>query len=186
MVERVAGMSVDEFIRLYEENGPFEILEGKIVAKSLSILGQSVVANELFAALYKYGEVFFKTPFVLSDDPNWVSESRTPELIFIHTERLAKYKAETPDWREKPLYLIPDLVIEIVSPTDLYSAVEKKIVRYLADGVKMLWIVDFQQPAVVVYRAGSNMATCLTANDSLDGGDIIPGFSIFVASIFED
>jgi|SRR5579871_4920970 len=192
MVEKIAGLSVDEFISRYDEQGPFELVDGEIITMSPPISGHSYLGKRLFEAIFRYdpthkfGEAFIETTFAMSDDPNWVKGSRVPDVMFIRTERWAKYVSENLEWRKKPLFIVPDLVVEIVSPNDRYGEVQKKVAKYLADGVQMAWVMDEDAPAVTVFRAGSNVQTTLTGNDSLDGGDIIPGFSISVASIFED
>jgi Uma2 family endonuclease len=192
MVERTIGMTVDEFVNLYDEKGPFELVDGEIISMSPPTYGHGFASRKLFIPLanfveaHKLGEVVTEIPFVLSDESNWVKGSRVPDIMFVLAERIAAYKAQTPDWRKKPLVLVPDLVVEIVSPTDRYSEVQKKVARYLTDGVQMVWVVDPEQRTVVVYRAGSNQQTRVTENESLDGGEIIPGFTISVASIFED
>src|SRR5258708_28839150 len=192
MVERIAGMGVDEFISLYNEKGPFELSDGEIITMSPPKLGHGNSAGNIYYAIRdlaqprKIGRAFMEVPYVLTDDPNWVKGSRVPDVTFIRAERWEKYSSENPDWRKKPLILVPDLVVEIVSPTDRYVDVEKKVMQYLADGVQILWLVNPEHHTVTVYRASSNQPTRLTTNDALDGADIIPGFTISVASIFED
>src|SRR5258707_8787137 len=192
MVERVAGMSVDEFIRLYDEKGPFELVDGEIITMSPPNAGHGNSAGNVYYAIRdlaqsrKLGQVFMEIPFVLTDDPNWVKGSRVPDVMFIRAERWEKYSSEMSDWRKKPVILVPDLVVEIVLPTDRYVDVEKKVMQYLADGVQIVWLLNPEQRTVTVHRAGSNQPTRLPGNDALDGADIIPGFSIPVSSIFED
>ena len=192
MVARTIGMSVDEFVSQYEQQGPFELIDGEIITMSPPNAGHGNSAGNVYYAIRnlaqsrKLGQVFMEIPFVLTDDPNWVKGSRVPDVMFIRAERWEKYSSEMSDWRKKPVILVPDLVVEIVSPTDRYVDVEKKVMQYLADGVQIVWLVNPEQRTVTVYRAGSNQPTRLTTNDALDGADIIPGFTISVASIFED
>ncbi len=89
-----------------------------------------------------------------------------------------------PDWKSKPVILVPDLVVEIISPTDRYSDVQDKIELYLHDGVKVIWVLDPQRSRITIYAQNSKQQITLSAEDSLDGGDIIPGFNIPVADIF--
>src|SRR5689334_7478714 len=114
MVERTIGMSVDEFVRLYDEKGPFEIVDGSVAAKFPQLLGHATIEMKLLEALCtgqsngKPSYAFAETAFILSDEPNWVRGSRVPDVMFIRAERLGAYKAQTPDWRKLPLMLVPD------------------------------------------------------------------------------
>jgi Uma2 family endonuclease len=190
-VERVQALPLEEFVRLYDQEGPFEYIDGERVAVSPTVSGHNVTARTLLLALHPYavanqlGEAFVETPFVLSDTPNWVTSSRVPDIMFFTAERLSAYKASTPDWQDKPFILVPDLVAEVVSPTDRYSDVLEKVARYLNDGVRVVWVVNRQLRNVVVHKAGSKQQTTLQAGDTLDGGEIIPGFTLSLASLFE-
>lgn len=132
-----------------------------------------------------FGEAFAETPFAMTDTPDWVKGSRVPDVMFFTAERLAAYKAATPDWRSKPALIVPDLVVEIISPTDRFTEVEKKVTRYLVDGVRLVWIIDPEAQVVFVYQAGQKQRTRLAADDVLDDGEVIPGFTIRVAALFE-
>lgn len=64
--------------------------------------------------------------------------------MFFEKNRLAAYKEQTPDREEKPFVLVPDLAIEIVSKNDRYSDINDKVMLYLADGVRLVWVIDPQ------------------------------------------
>jgi Uma2 family endonuclease len=193
MISKIGGLTMDEFIRLYEEEGPFELIDGERIVMSPPKFGHSYTANHLLRALMNFilprhlGEAFLETPFVLTspDDPNWVKGSRVPDVMFIRAERLAAYKQANPNWKEQPLALVPDLVVEIVSPTDRYTDINKKIEQYLEDGVPLAWVLDPQRRAVAVHEAGKAQATKFMVGQTLTGGEVIPGFEIAVSSIFE-
>ena len=190
-IERIQALSLDEFVCLYDQEGPFEYIDGERIPLSPIVAGTGIVTKKLYFALDRYcearaiGEVFSELPFVLSDTPYWVTGSRVPDLMFYAAERLAAYKANTPDWQEKPFILVPDLVVEIVSPTDRYSDVQDKVARYLNDGVKVVWVINRHSRTVVVHPAGSKQQTTLQVEDTLDGGEVIPGFTLPVAVLFE-
>jgi Uma2 family endonuclease len=193
MVSKIAGFTTDEFIRIYEEEGPFELIDGERIVMSPPKFGHSYTAYLALLAFIDFirprqlGEVFPETPFVLTtpDDPNWVSGSRVPDLMFIRRERLEAYRQANPNWKEQPLALVPDLVVEIVSPTDRYTDINKKIERYLEDGIPLAWVLDPQRRAVTVHEKGKAQATTFSAGQILTGGEVIPGFEIAVSSIFE-
>lgn len=189
-IERI-GMSMDDFIRTYDEEGPFELLNGERVPLSPNLSPHGWPTRALFRALDQHcsanhlGEVFTEMTFVLLEKSNWVEGSRQPDVMFISAAQYAAYKANTVDREKKPMILIPEAVAEIISPTDRYSDVNLKVDLYLKDGVKLIWVIDPQRRAVMVYRAGSDKPEQLSIGDSLDGYDVIPGFTMPVADLFE-
>jgi Uma2 family endonuclease len=127
--------------------------------------------------------VYAETAFVLLYDANWVRGSRQPDVLFVRAERLEAYRAETPDHADRPLVLVPDLVVEVISANDNYSEVEEKVDRYLGDGVQLVWVVDPRRQVVTVH--GQHTYQKLTVQDALTAGEVIPGFSLPVADIFQ-
>jgi len=184
------GMTIDDFIRRYDSEGPFELIEGEIRPVSPTVLGHNICTRAVFRPVddfvieHQLGEVFTEAPFVLEYTSNWVTGSRVPDVMFVTAERMIAYKQQVPDWASKPLILVPDLVVEVVSPGDKYIEVEEKVARYLEDGVKLIWVVDPQIQTVKVYPLGSSQFTRLTAADTLDGGDVLPEFTLAVKDLF--
>jgi Uma2 family endonuclease len=193
MVSKIAGMTIDEFIRLYDEEGPFELIDGERVAVSpttfghVSLVQRFVVLFTESAVANQIGQAFPESPYTTGapDDPNWVKGSLVPDVMFVYSDRLEAYKQANPKWKEQPLALVPDFVIEIVSPNDRYSDINTKVEHYLADGVKLVWVVDPQRKAIAVHEAGKAQSTIFTSGQTLTGGDVIPGFELAVDRIFE-
>lgn len=78
----------------------------------------------------------------------------------------------------------PDLAVEVVSPTDKPEKIRVKMVHYLAAGV-MLWIVNPETKTVEVYTPGPHVKT-VGIDGTLDGGGVLPGFTLAVKAIFPD
>jgi Uma2 family endonuclease len=190
MVDTVQGMTLDEFMELFEREGPFELVDGERIAVSPNKASHSVSIRQMFILLYtfvdrnKLGEVFQETTFVMMNQPKWVKNSRIPDVMYYQGTRVADYQMRTPDWQDKPFILVPDLTVEVVSPTDQFTDISKKVRRYLRDGVQIVWVVDPQIQNVIVYRAGSKEQTTMSGDDVLDGGDVVSGFKVKVAEIF--
>jgi Uma2 family endonuclease len=104
--------------------------------------------------------------------------------MFVTADRLKALVESDPDWYKKPLTIVPDLVVEIMSPTDRFSNVLRKVKLYLSDGVQVCWIVDAERQAVLIYRAGSDQVTLLTEEDTLTEATLLPGLSIPIAKLF--
>ncbi|MAS35936.1 MAG: hypothetical protein CL610_18150 [Anaerolineaceae bacterium] len=189
MIEQRTGiLTIEEFISLYDEEGPFEIIDGERITLSppkaghVSITKRILFAVERFAIEHDLGEAFSEGPFVETDGPTWVTGSRVPDVMYYTKERLTLYKAEVPDWQDKPFMIVPDLVVEVISSNDKYTEVAAKVDKYLEDGVLTVWIVDQKRHTITV-RTPIDYVT-LHMNEVLVGGNVLPGFSVKVAEIF--
>ncbi len=187
-----ALISVEDFMQLYGDEGPFEWIDGERIPVTPQVTRSSRIAVRLLRRLADHvdarqlGEAFMEAPFVMPTErkSRWLKGSRVPDVMFVRAERLERLAEEYPDWEDMPLPLIPDLVVEIISPSDKFSDVSKKIARYLADGVRLVWLIDPEQRNVIVYEQGSDQHTTLGVDRVLAGGAVIPGFEMPIASLF--
>jgi Uma2 family endonuclease len=186
------GMALDEFLRLQEEQ-PFELINGKCLPLLPTVAGHSDTRHRLFGLLFvllsanPIGTVLMETTFILPDrnDSNWLEGSRTPDLMFYAADRLAAYESQQPPgWEDRPYALVPDLVVEIVSPNDSYSKVDEKVDAYLADGVRLIWVLDPQRRKATVHAPDLERPIPLKVGAALDGGDVLPRFNVPVSLIF--
>ena len=81
--------------------------------------------------------------------------------------------------------MVPDMAIEIVSPTNTADHVQEKIHEYFAAGVRRVWVVYPRQQEIYVYASPTEIQVLQLGHD-LDGGDLIPGFRLPLAALFED
>ncbi len=79
----------------------------------------------------------------------------------------------------------PELAVEFLSESDRPGAVKRKVRDYFNYGTKLVWIVDARAGTVVVHTAPGE-STTLTRTDTLGGGDVLPGFSLPLADLFDD
>jgi Uma2 family endonuclease len=77
---------------------------------------------------------------------------------------------------------VPDLCEEVISPNDIYLDVDEKVRGYLNDGVRIVWVVNPRSKAVNVHASGG--MTPLDETGTLDGGDLLPDFSLPVSALF--
>lgn len=108
-------------------------------------------------------------------DPDTV---RAADVLFISYERLEN---AAPDGF---LDVAPELVVEIMSPTNQWEEVRRKIEEYFAIGVERVWIVEPANRAVQIYRSRDAVRT-LSENDTLEGEGALDGFAIPVGILFE-
>ncbi len=80
--------------------------------------------------------------------------------------------------------VVPDLAVEVRSPNDSRREVRDKALMWLSHGVRLVWVVHPDTRTIDVYREGVATAT-LSADATLDGGDVLPGFTCAVAAVFE-
>ena len=115
-----------------------------------------------------------------------VYTKRNPDSVrgidFMYTsyERLAK--------RDTTLFYLnvaPDSITEVLSPSNSVAYVEEKLEEYFNIDVRMVWLADPENRCVHVYRSLTDVRT-LQCGDTITGEDILPGFSIQVAQIFEN
>jgi Uma2 family endonuclease len=114
------------------------------------------------------------TGYYLRRNPDRV---RAPDLSYFVPER-------APVWGQRGFYdIMPDLVIEIVSPGDTAAEVESKVLEWLGAGVRLAAVLYPDSRSVMVYR-GANDVRHFTAADTLDFEPVLPGFSCTVAQLF--
>ena len=100
------------------------------------------------------------------------------DVIFITNERYAQKT------KSAFLEIAPDLVVEVMSPNDSYSEVKQKLREYFSIGVRLVWVLDPDAQQVHAYRAPTDVRE-FGLNDELPGDDVLPGFSVKVALLFE-
>lgn len=190
-VQERVGMQMDEFIRQFDE-APFELIDGERIAIVPTVALHTLILKIIYAALLKLeqttgiGFAFAEAPFALMDTSNWVKGSRVPDVMFYLADRWTEYINSMPDYLDKPFVLVPDLCVEIISANDNYADVETKVDRYLADGVKLVWVVNPYNKAVAVYTQGSEQITRLSGDAMLTGGNLLPDFALPLKAIFPE
>nr|WP_310572016.1 Uma2 family endonuclease [Gemmatimonas sp.] len=113
----------------------------------------------------------------LARDPDTV---RAPDLAFVSRDRLVD--GAVPDGF---LTVIPDLAVEIRSPTDRTGALLQKVGQWLDAGVAMVWVIDPVRRHAQCYAADGTIAL-VGEHDAIDGGAVLPGLRIPLASLWSD
>ena len=113
----------------------------------------------------------------ISGDPQ-----RRPDVAFVSYERWPRDRKITSDnaWD-----VVPDLAIEVISRTNTAGEVIDKIFEYFEAGVRRVWVVYPKRRQVYVYESAAKNRI-LILGDELDGEDILPGFRLSLAELFED
>ena len=114
--------------------------------------------------------------FVLSRNPDIVV---SPDTAFVTADRVPP-----PEERVTFLPLAPDLAIEIVSPSDRSSDVQAKVIEYLRTGTRLVLVIH-PRPRTVIVSAPDNAARIYGESDEIVLSDVVPGFRLRVADIFQ-
>ena len=113
--------------------------------------------------------------YILETEPDHV---RVPDVSFVNRER---------DEAARPVSGFfpgpPDLAVEVISPSDRYTEVAEKVEDWLRAGTRMVIVVDPRRRVATVHLPGREPLT-LTEHDTLDGSDVVPGWSMPVGEIF--
>lgn len=176
-------LTAEDLLRLSSQGVKGELIDG--VLRETVPVGKrhSFIAGNIMAPLHTHvrrdrlgrvggtdGGVFIRR------NPDTVRE---PDIFFVSAERLP-----LDDQSDGYLEVMPELVVEIVSPSDSERDVREKIAMWLDNGVSMALEVRPAERAVMVHRSGVPAVT-LTGDEALDGGDVLPGFSLPLGEIFD-
>ena len=105
---------------------------------------------------------------------------RRPDVAFVSKDRwpLDRPIPEIGDW-----LVVPDLAVEVISPGDTVEDYLDKLKEYFKYQVRQVWVVVPRFREILVYSSPSQYRT-LTIDDELDGGDVLPGFRLKLADLF--
>jgi Uma2 family endonuclease len=172
-------ITVEEFAEMPLQ-GVWELVDGEPIELTPAAGKSSRIGGRLYARLAdhveptEFGWAFpAETGFVLFADRTTV---RSPGAAVVSRNRLA----EPPD---SFVPLAPDLAAEVLSPSDRMADALAKIAMYLDAGVRLVWLVDPATQTVTIFRPDAP-PTKLDAGNTLDGGEVVSGFSVPVAEIF--
>ena len=182
MRARKTLLTAEELLRLSTTGCRYELVRGELfemppaggrhgnVAMQIgTLLNTHVCANQLgygFAA---------ETGFILQRNPDTV---RAPDASFVAKDRLPMG-----DVPAGFLEVAPDLAVEVVSPSDSDREVQDKVEDWLRAGTRLVWVIYPTTCSAKVCRSLEEFQE-LSEDDSLDGGDVLPGFACMIRELF--
>ena len=182
MTTKTELLTADDLLRLYGQGVRGELIRGELhetmstginhgrtVMKTSIRLGNFIMPRQLGTL------VGSDTGVWLERDPDTVRE---PDIAYISVEKMP-LDADIPGYSE----VVPDLVVEVRSPSNSLREVHEKALMWQSFGVRLVWVPHTNTRTVDVYDADGSIMT-LAENDNLDGGDVLPGFSCPVRDIF--
>jgi Uma2 family endonuclease len=103
-----------------------------------------------------------------------------PDVAFVSYKKWPKNRR----WPSTdPWPVVPDLVVEVISPNDLAESVQGKVKEYLAGGVPLVWVFYPELGWALAYESPTAVRG-FTADQELDGGPVLPGFVIPLRQLF--
>jgi Uma2 family endonuclease len=173
----------EEFMALPKDGHHYEIVNGELVDMGSSGALHGYVCSLLVAALASY--VLPKKLGVILDSSTAFKmkngNRRSPDISFFAKERLQ-------GMTELPTGFLdgaPDLAIEVLSPGNTVEEIHDKLVEYFENGTRLVWIIHPSEHYILVYRSAQEPDRLLKSVDSLDGEDLVPGFTLPVAELFQ-
>ena len=169
-------MSLEDFLESDLEG--YEYVKGELIPMPAASAEHGIVSARVFLQLGLYVR------------ENALGEVVTPDTGFQVGERVLKpdiafiSSAQLPDDLSKAFPVPPDLAIEVVSPSDAFRRIIEKAFAYLEAGTQIVWVIEPGSKTVTVYRSETDIKL-LTREDTLDGEDVVEGFSCRVAQLFE-
>src|SRR5579871_1119549 len=162
----------------------YEVVDGRRVELPSMGVYASWIASELqselrpFAKSRRLGTVVMEALFILDAERNL---RRRPDIAFVSSQRwpLDRPIPEEGDWE-----VVPDLAVEVTSPNDRFEEVFTKIAEYFRYEIRQAWIVAPRIQNVLIFDSLTKLRI-LTAADELDGGELLPGFRLPLASLFQ-
>jgi Uma2 family endonuclease len=162
----------------------YEVVDGKIVEKEIGARDVEIAAIldqylGMFARTHRLGRALGEFIFRIDQDRDL---QRRPDVAFVS-------HAKWPVQRRVPDVavwdMVPDLAIEVVSPSNTADQVQEKIHEYFSARVVAVWVVYPRQRLVYVYASPTQIRV-LKLGEDLDGGELIPGFRLPLTALFED
>lgn len=173
----------EEFMALSSDGGHYELVNGELIDMGNSGMEHGYLASIL--SFYLSGYIISRKLGVICDSSTAFTmksgNKRSPDLSFVAKERLQGLK------RLPKGFLVgaPDLAVEVILPSNTFEEIHNKLVEYFDSGAKLVWVINPDEQSVLVYRQ-PQPDKLLKLTDSLDGEEVIPGFTLPLAELFAE
>jgi Uma2 family endonuclease len=179
VVEAPEKLYTPEELLALPDGDRYELVDGRLVERNMGA-ESSGLGLSIGAFLWNYNQQH-RLGWVLGPDalyacfPNRRKLGRRPDASFVRRSKLRALPKGV-------VTVVPDLVVEVVSPRDTHSEVSAKVEEYLAVGVPLIWVINPDSRTADIFRSQSTQR--LHAEDCLDGEDVLPGFRLSLGELF--
>jgi Uma2 family endonuclease len=175
-------ITADDLLHMPDDGFRYELINGELHQMAPAGFEHGKTTIRVAVSLSQYVDAHnlgivlaAETGFRLETEPDTV---RAPDAAFIARQRVEAAGDVKGYWPGAP-----DLVVEVISPNDLYTEVEEKVADWLNAGTRMVIVVNPRRHSVNVHCPAADVRV-LTENDTLDGDDVVPGWRLPVRDIF--
>ena len=162
------------------ENRLFELVDGVLVEKAMGAT-EALLASNIGRYLWNHLDnrdlgVILGSDGMMRLRPRLV---RIPDVSFISWDQIP-----SGEFPSKPIPdLFPDLAVEVLSDSNTVAEIDRKLSEYFEAGCRLAWIIDPKTHTADVYTSATD-SRHLRPNQSLDGGDVLPGFKLPLKELF--
>lgn len=162
----------------------YEVIDGAIVEKPPIGTDQEITAGILFARLAAHvdncelGRAVMETLFAFTKK---VGRKRRPDVAFVSSQRWPRSK---PVGSGDGWPVVPNLAIEVISPSNSWGEVIDKVHEYFQVGVERVWAITTSKKQVHVYSSPTDVSI-VSHDQQLCDEDLLPGFKIALTDLFE-
>jgi Uma2 family endonuclease len=160
-----------------------ELVDGTLVEKPMGYR-ESMIAGALIAFIRAF--VIPRNLGIVTGESGmmklFAALVRIPDVAFASWDRLPGGKVPS---EHVPL-LASDLAVEILSPSNTPREMSRKRREYFEAGVRLVWIIDLDDRTASVYTAADQPPVIVGESQSLDGGDVLPGFTLPLRDLFAE
>jgi Uma2 family endonuclease len=163
----------------------YEVVDNKVVelgpmgAHEIWLATELVVYLRNFARQHQLGRAVQE---MLFDFTAMVQRKRRPDVAFVSYER---WPQQRPVPHAEAWEVVPNLVVEVISPSDKGNDILDKVAEYFRMGVECVWVIFIFQKLVYIYESPTQVRI-LTHADELYGEPVLPHFRLPLATLFED
>ena len=167
---------------LPKERGKFELIDGKLTRMSPTNSNHGYITARILSALHQFvapqklGLVYDSSTGFRLDSQNVLS----PDVAYASREWVLWSQTRMEEFFRG----VPELAVEVISPSERKTKTRLKIVKYFAQGTRLVGLVYPRRKNVEVFTAPDAVTTL--KDGDLDGGNVLPGFRLPLATIFED
>lgn len=158
----------------------YELVDGQLEAKDMGSSLHSGVGTRLIIEMGMHVKLN-KLGAIYGPDASFQigNNERMPDVSFISASRIPE-EGETEDiW-----HIAPDLAVEVISPSESWVKVNRKIRDYFAAGVQQVWLISLELREAHIYDSPKDIKV-LSESDDLISDDLLPGFQCRIGDLFQ-
>ena len=171
--------TLQDLLNTPKNGNKYELVDGEIVVSPAG-MRHSEVAINIGGLIWEFlqknpiGKVYASDVGIAFPNGN----VRSPDVTYVSIAKL-------PEGRSPETFgeVIPDLAVEVLSPSDSLKELGRKIGEFLENGVPIVWLVDPARQTVTIYRSLTETQQ-LTLKDTITAEPVLPGFSVPISRFF--